>query len=881
MQTKSSQTKNLAASILLAAGAVAFSPLVTGADVATPSNDAMPVLFGAPSNARMTVKAVNTGADRTAVRERAVAVDTAQIAPATKVSRIGVQLFNGDVVPLDLTVLEQRGDNSFTYVGKVRGSEKSQAVLTVVDGRLAGSVTMVDEATQTTTNYVIVPNADGSTTLRQVNEATLPPDHPGQVPHAPTSSLRTKAAMVTAADGTGDSGATIDVLVVYSQQTATTAGAGIGAQIQQVIDTANVVYANSGIATRLRLVGKQAMPYSESGNFSTDLSNLTSGVGGLSGVGALRDSTKADLVSLFVEGMQYCGLAWVGPSANFGYSVVNRNCALTNLSFVHEVGHNFGALHDPYADGSNAPYTFGHGYVYAGQKWRTVMATGDACVSVGGCARINFFSNPNLNFGAPPVPLGTAAQSDNARVHNQNAYTVANFRNSGAGGCSFSVPAGADVAAAGTNGSFAVTGTPGCTWNASSEASWLKISAATGTGSGTLTYTVDPNPTATARGANIVIGAAKFGVYQFEGCTYTLSTSAGSMAAAGGNGAFTLTTAGTGCTWNAASSATWLGVTPASGTGSATISYTVAANTATTTRSANLTVGGKTFMLTQSAATPPAPACTFTVSPASVSVLAGAQSGTLNVTGAAGCVWNAKSDSSWITITAATGSGSGTLKYAIAANAGAARNGHLTINGVAVDVNQGSGCSFTLAATNVSFPSEGGSGSVKMTVNNSCSWTSTSNAAWLVANTSSGAGSATISYTAQANSGAARTAQLNIGGRVYTVSQAAPQAASASYSTQTLTLPQTKVGTTSAVSTSTLTNPGDLPLTIKSLNGSGLISEFIRGGTCAASGVVAGHSTCTITYAFKPSAVGTRSMSLQVVTSANSVSLTVRGQGTK
>ena len=198
-------------------------------------------------------------------------------------------------------------------------------------------------------------------------------------------------------------------MVVYSNQTATAAGTGIGAQIQQAVDTANAVYANSGIATRLRLVHFEPANYDESGDFNTDLSRLTTaGDGYMDNVPALRDNYGADLVSLFIENAQYCGIAWIGPSANYGFSVINRGCASSNYSFAHELGHNFGARHDPYVDASTSPYAYGHGLTDPAQGWRTVMAYNNACAAAGtSCTRIPYFSNPNLTYGNPPDPLGT------------------------------------------------------------------------------------------------------------------------------------------------------------------------------------------------------------------------------------------------------------------------------------------------------------------------------------------------------------------------------------------------------------------------------------------------------------------------------------------
>jgi hypothetical protein len=82
-------------------------------------------------------------------------------------------------------------------------------------------------------------------------------------------------------------------------------------------------------------------------------------------------------------------------------------------------------------------------------------------------------------------------------------------------------------------------------------------------------------------------------------CAYTLSPTSKSLAAAGGSDRVSVTTTA-GCTWTAVSNAAWITISAgASGTGSGAVSYTVAANTATTSRTGTLTVAGKTFSVTQ------------------------------------------------------------------------------------------------------------------------------------------------------------------------------------------------------------------------------------------------------------------------------------------
>lgn len=95
-----------------------------------------------------------------------------------------------------------------------------------------------------------------------------------------------------------------------------------------------------------------------------------------------------------------------------------------------------------------------------------------------------------------------------------------------------------------------------------------------------------------------------------------------------------------------------------------------------------------------------APACTFTLNPASASPSAAGGAGTVAVTASSGsCVWTASSSASWISITGgASGTGSGTVSYSVQANTGAQRTGTLLIAGQSFTVTQAAGT--TVSCTN-------------------------------------------------------------------------------------------------------------------------------------------------------------------------------------
>ena len=83
--------------------------------------------------------------------------------------------------------------------------------------------------------------------------------------------------------------------------------------------------------------------------------------------------------------------------------------------------------------------------------------------------------------------------------------------------------------------------------------------------------------------------------------------------------------------------------------------------------------------------------CTYAIAPSgTVSLPAGAATGTVQVTTGGGCSWNASSNSAWIGIApGAGGTGNGTVSYSVAANTSTSqRTGTLAIAGITLTVTQ-------------------------------------------------------------------------------------------------------------------------------------------------------------------------------------------------
>ncbi len=106
--------------------------------------------------------------------------------------------------------------------------------------------------------------------------------------------------------------------------------------------------------------------------------------------------------------------------------------------------------------------------------------------------------------------------------------------------------------------------------------------------------------------------------------------------------------------------------------------------------------GGLTTTRTFRVATTTADSCAYAVTPLHRDVLWTAGAGQVAVTTAPGCAWTAASESAFLAVTGgALGTGPGTVRYTVAANAGGPRRGALAVAGQRVTLFQASPTAFT------------------------------------------------------------------------------------------------------------------------------------------------------------------------------------------
>lgn len=243
----------------------------------------------------------------------------------------------------------------------------------------------------------------------------------------------TQAASQQAVTLAQDTGEEYTVIVAYTADFAADAG-DIAAYISLLELETNTSYTNSNVSTSVNIVHSYQTGYSPTGSFGTDLNNMANSSNQYGGeLQTLRDQHNADLMILMVGNSLYsgCGQARaIGANESNAVAVAKESCGTGYYSFGHEIGHLFGARHIVRNDPTSTPFSFGHGYcnVTSG-TWRSVMAYG--CASNTGGNRIQQWSNPDIYKDGQTT--GSASLEDNARVHDVQAFTIANFRVSGGG----------------------------------------------------------------------------------------------------------------------------------------------------------------------------------------------------------------------------------------------------------------------------------------------------------------------------------------------------------------------------------------------------------------------------------------------------------------
>ena len=359
--------------------------------------------------------------DHGALADAAVAADGA----------LAFELFRDVAFQAVVQGSDLRGGDDFSVHGELAGDPLSWFIVTRYKDATLGVFRFSDGRA-----YDLRYQEDGSQIAVAVDVGAYPKCATGAEHEIAADQLGPADPMSRAGTITPSDSGVIDVMVLYTSAAVTAAGGddAIAALANQAIDTTNLTYGNSSVNPRVRLVHHEAVSYTEV-TFSASLASLAgTSDGDMDGIHALRNTHNADMVSLLISNSSSCGVAYQMTTlssgfANWAFSVVDDGCAVGNLSFPHELGHNLGSQH-AVGDSGNAQgagvFNYSNGWRWTGDTLgvqRSVMAYSPG-------TRIAYFSNPDVIVDGQPTgrALGLADEAHNALSINNAAATAANWR---------------------------------------------------------------------------------------------------------------------------------------------------------------------------------------------------------------------------------------------------------------------------------------------------------------------------------------------------------------------------------------------------------------------------------------------------------------------
>ena len=282
--------------------------------------------------------------------------------------------------------------------------------------------------------YEIVPLKNGNLRIFELNATRFPEERP-----EPSNSPERDNPPLTeshrqALTRSDSQPCVIDVLVLYTrnaEQTWLNQGyEDIWWEFDKAIEITNEAFANSDIHAEVRIVDRKLiLGFDESGMLDVDLGNLQN----INQVKEWRDSARADLVSLWVAGGNWCGASpyftnrFPKLTGEDGFSVVTVGCAAVIKSLAHEIGHNLGARHtrvDEHVSDSNTNYNFGHLSVV--DAVRTIEALNTECRAKGVyCRRESHYSNPEIPYPGIGTMTGVRKTAPKAADNHTRLNTTA------------------------------------------------------------------------------------------------------------------------------------------------------------------------------------------------------------------------------------------------------------------------------------------------------------------------------------------------------------------------------------------------------------------------------------------------------------------------
>ncbi|MFF0140101.1 reprolysin-like metallopeptidase [Streptomyces sp. NPDC005227] len=338
----------------------------------------------------------------------------------------------------------QDADGTVFWSGHDPRHPENTISVDVIGACTAGPVTLSGEIEAGFRQYLYRPLAKrpGRYLLQEIDSLKLPPSGHGidTVTLPPTRSAKPHKPGLRVA--TPENPAAIDIVAAYTPATVTELGsvAAVKSRIDYGVNQLNRALATSYVPASVHVVHTYqteatGVPRENAGtllNMLDDPTNRTLGAP----ASAQRTAHGADLVALIaaIPEEDSSGQANLptpaGPrTSNNAFSVTSAFSITGWENLAHEIGHNFGLMHDRKtvaAQGGTTPTgTFNYGWVTPNQQHHTIMAYSDACTQP--CQVVNQYSNTVNQLG--DQRLGDE-NNNNAAVATRAAEFLAGYRTS-------------------------------------------------------------------------------------------------------------------------------------------------------------------------------------------------------------------------------------------------------------------------------------------------------------------------------------------------------------------------------------------------------------------------------------------------------------------
>jgi len=323
-------------------------------------------------------------------------------------------------------------------------------------------------------------------------------------------------------------------------------------------------------------------------------------------------------------------------------------------------------------------------------------------------------------------------------------------------------------------------------WNAAVTAAWLTLSPASGKDTGTIAVTITagslaigtyntaiivnaPGATAVTIPVNLTVEAASV-----PPVIRTSPTSLSFTAVQGDSNPSTQTVSisnsgGGILTWSASENVSWLGISPASGTGNGSIAATaVPGSLVPGTYNSTITISATNAASVSIpiTLTVTAPSTTVTLNPSSLTfsgIQGGANPASQTVTVNSNGNWTASSSAAWLTLNPSSGNGNGSIAANVALSSAAVGSNNATITVTSGGVSRTisvtltvSAASLTASPTSLTYTATQGAANPSpqtITISSNGTWSASDGASWLSLSPASGSNNGTI--TASVNTATA------------------------------------------------------------------------------------------------------------------------------